>query len=402
MTSPLPITGLGCLCAAGADLPSCLASMLRGERRPAPAQRFTTAHQPSLPVFEVPPDFIPDGLPEESELLRTSQLAIVAAGQALAEAGYGPKERLRLRVGVCIGTTVGSAMNNEEFYRQFRLKQHPSMSPIGRYLRSNPAASVAKYFGLRGPVATLVNACSSGTDAIGLAASWLRAGLCDVALAGGADELCRTTCNGFASLQIAAAEPVRPFAAGRRGLNLGEGAGIMLLERPDTNLDSKRILGWLRGYGAAADAFHLTAPAPDGSGLRRAIVEALRQAACEPKDIAFINAHGTGTPDNDRVEALVLSEMFPGTPFVSSKGFTGHTLGAAGGIEAVLTLACLNAGELPGTIGCDPPDPELPAWPVCQNQRLQGRLALSESLAFGGHNSLLVLEAGGAACSPCS
>ncbi|GAB4554864.1 MAG: beta-ketoacyl-[acyl-carrier-protein] synthase family protein [Geothermobacteraceae bacterium] len=333
-------------------------------------------------------------LPPERECLRTSQLALVAAGQSLAECGRDLKELQQLRVGVCIGTTVGSALNNETFYRQFRHGEEPDMTAINRYLRSNPAAVVARYFGLRGPVATLVNACSSGTDAIGLAASWLRAGLCDLALAGGADELCRTTCNGFAALQIAATEPVRPFASGRKGLNLGEGAGILLLERSKTP-SAEVVKGWLRGYGSAGDAYHLTAPHPEGRGLHRAIDEALAQAGCSPADIAFINAHGTGTPDNDRVESQVLAARFPGVPFVSSKGFTGHTLGAAGGIEAVLTLACLNAGQLPGSIGCDPPDQTLEALPLTCNTRIQGRLAISQSLAFGGNNSLVIFETGG-------
>ncbi|PNU20629.1 beta-ketoacyl-[acyl-carrier-protein] synthase family protein [Geothermobacter hydrogeniphilus] len=396
MIQHLPITGLGCICAAGPDVQSSLTSMLRGERHPAPALRFATDHRPQLPVFEVPQNYLTDDLPPEADCLRTSQLAMVAAAEALRGCGRTMVELQTLRVGVCIGTTVGSAMNNEEFYRQFRQGEEPEMGPINRYLRSNPAATVAAHFQLKGPVATLVNACSSGTDAIGLAASWLRAGLCDLALAGGADELCRTTFNGFASLQIAAAEPVRPFAAERKGLNLGEGAGMLLLGHPDIVREGERVQGWLRGYGSATDAYHLTAPHPEGAGLRRAIAEALEQAACRPEDIAFINAHGTGTPDNDRVESRVLAELFAGIPFVSSKGYTGHTLGAAGGIEAVITLASLNAGEVPASIGCEPPDAELPALPERRTFPVTGGLAISESLAFGGNNSLVILEGGGA------
>jgi 3-oxoacyl-[acyl-carrier-protein] synthase-1/3-oxoacyl-[acyl-carrier-protein] synthase II len=268
------------------------------------------------------------------------------------------------------------------------------MAPISRYLRSNPAAAVARCYGLDGPLQTVVNACSSGSEAIGLAAQWLEAGICDLALAGGADELCRTTYNGFISLQISSGEAVRPFDRRRKGLNLGEGAGVLVLESPALEKrHPRRTRARLAGYGTACDAHHLTAPHPHGSGLKRALREALKDV--DHKEIAFVNAHGTGTPDNDRVEGRVLAELLPGVPFHSTKGFTGHTLGAAGGIEAAFSLACLERGAIPASIGFEEPDPDLAGTPVNQVTNVSGRFAVSQSLAFGGNNAVLLFEKGG-------
>lgn len=392
---PVAVTGAGCLCAAGANLDACLASLFAGRRAPEPPRRFSTGHAIRYPVFEVPEDFFPDTVPEDPEMLRTARLAMAASAEALADAGWLPGSLKDLRVGVIIGTTVGSAMNNEEFYRDYRNGGRPDMAPIRRFLRSNPAAAVARHFDLNGPLQTVVNACSSGTDAIGIAAQWLRDDVCDLVLAGGADELCRTTCNGFTSLMITDSEAVRPFDRHRRGLNLGEGAGMLVLEseilvkqRPG------RIHGRVVGYGGACDAHHLTAPHPEGAGLKRALCEAL--AACDGSvaEIAFVNAHGTGTPDNDRVESRVLAEVLPGVPFLSTKGYTGHTLGAAGGIEAALTLACLQLGRIPASIGFAEADPELSVTPVAAITTTPGRLALSQSLAFGGNNAVIVFAKG--------
>ena len=390
MSRTVAITGAGCLCAAGMNLEQAFAAMLKGERNPQPPKVFCSDHIVPYPVFEVL-----NPLPASSsggELLRTSLLAVSAAIEALADAGLSDEELTPLRVGVCIGTTVGSAMNNEEFYAEFRKGADPDMAPIDRYLRSNPAAAVAKHYQLDGPCQTVVNACSSGTDAIGIGAAWIRSGYCDVVLAGGADELCRVTYNGFASLMINDTRPVKPFDAHRKGLNLGEGAGLLVLESAEFMAKRKKNpRGYVLGYGSATDAYHLTAPHPEGIGLRRALSEALQTAAVRPEQIAFINAHGTGTPDNDKVESLVLSEIFPDIPFVSTKGYTGHTLGAAGAIEATLTLMCLEQQKLPANIGFQTADPQLPVQPVSHVTSIKGTVALSESLAFGGNNSAVII-----------
>lgn len=183
-------------------------------------------------------------------------------------------------------------------------------------------------------------------------------------------------------------EPCLPFDSNRKGLNLGEGAGIMILGSGNED----RKLGAISGFGTRADAYHLTAPRKDGKGLKRALSEALKESGVSLKDLSFINAHGTATFDNDLVEGKVINELFPDIPFLSTKGYTGHTLGAAGAIEAVFTLASLNKGEVPESIGFKVPDKELGVTPVQEITTVSSKVAISESLAFGGNNSVLIIE----------
>jgi 3-oxoacyl-[acyl-carrier-protein] synthase-1/3-oxoacyl-[acyl-carrier-protein] synthase II len=390
MTSgPVAITGLGCICAAGNNLGECMASMFRGERAPAPPVRFTSNHPVNYPVFEIR-DFV-----EPPHLLRTSALGLHAAREALNDAGLDREALAALTVGVCVGTTVGCALSNETFFREYRGGHAPDMELLERILRSNPAGVIAREFGFTGPCQTIVNACSSGTDAVGLAGSWIRSGCCDIALAGGVDELGRITYTGFISLLISDESPCRPFDLNRKGLNLGEGGAMLVLESEQVRTSRrKRARSYLLGYGSACDAYHLTAPRPDGAGLKSAIGEALACNDTSRAEIAFVNAHGTGTPENDKVETRVLAEALPRVPFLSTKGYTGHTLGAAGAIEAVFTAACLELGKIPANVGFDTPDPELGGTPVTEITPFSGSVALSESLAFGGNNSVIILAKG--------
>lgn len=389
------VTGLGCVCAAGLDLSESVQGVFAGQIRPVPPQKFATAHPTAHPVFEVPDRFCRQApSPENHGQSLTVRYALAAAAEALQQSGLSGQDLKRLKVGTCIGTTVGSTLNSEAFYREYLAGNHPGMKPVRKFLDNNPASAVAREFGLHGPCQTVVNACSSGTDAIGIAAGWVQAGLCDVAVAGGADELCRVTYNGFASLKIMDTQACRPFDRNRRGLNLGEGAGVMVLEAASLRDRSNRSLpGRILGYSSACDAHHLTAPHPQGLGLRRALTEALRLSRLPLSDIGFVNAHGTGTRDNDRVEGKVLREELPGIPFVSTKGCTGHALGAAGGIEAVLTMACLNLGRIPVSAGFAETDPEIMATPVNKVLPITAGAAISQSLAFGGSNGVLVLGA---------
>jgi 3-oxoacyl-(acyl-carrier-protein) synthase len=241
---------------------------------------------------------------------------------------------------------------------------------------------------------TIVNACSSGTDAIGVASSWINAGLCDVAIAGGADELSRVAMAGFWSLGVMSVEPCAPFDRDRCGLNLGEGAGILLLESAvHAQRRGKSPRFEIAGFGAACDAHHLTAPHPEGRGLDAAIHTALSQAKITPGQIAFINAHGTATADNDRAEGKVIARIFgDDVPFLSTKGFTGHTLGAAGGIEAVFSVLGLREGWLPASAGFENQADDVPIAPTRQRTQVHGEYAMSTSLAFGGNNSVVLIR----------
>lgn len=387
----IAVTGMGCICAVGSNLDACMAGLFLEEGRVTPQlpTRFTARHPNPYPVFEVPE------FEEVPGLLRTSALGLHAAREALQDAGLERGRLDRLRVGVCMGTTVGSAMNDEDFCRAYRAGGDPDMALMDRILNSNPAAVLARAFGFRGPCQTVVNACSSGTDAIGLGVAWIASGRCDLVLAGGADELSRITYNGFIALKISSTTPCMPFDLHRRGLNLGEGAAVLVLESERSRMErNQRARSFVLGYGAACDAYHQTAPKPDGAGLRQSIAEALAGPAIPSGQAAFVNAHGTGTPENDRVESRVLAEVLPGVPYLSTKGYTGHTLGAAGAIEAVFTAACLEQGRIPVNAGFATADPELGGTPVSKATPISGRFALSESLAFGGNNAVVALGLG--------
>lgn len=330
---------------------------------------------------------------------RTTRLALTAIDEALAAAGLTPRALAGRRVGVALGTTVGCTFHNEQYYLDWQAGRHPDPAPLNDYLSANLSELIQNLLGIRGPRAVITNACASGTDAIGLAASWLANDCCDLALAGGADELSRVAAHGFCSLMLVSDSVCRPFDRHRRGLNLGEGAGILVLERESrVSRRQAEVRGWVRGYGCGGDAFHPTAPQPEGAGLQRAISKALSRADIDLEQVALINAHGTATAANDLAETRAVRSVGfdpEAVSMISTKGMTGHTLGAAGAIEAVFTLLALAEGRVYGTVGCGEPDPELrfPVVPEGAERRLRSRVGISQSLAFGGGNSALVLEA---------
>ena len=392
---PVSVTGMGCVCAAGTNLKDILRVLETGQRAPLPPSRFKSGHTKTYPVFEVPEHVRSEQKRNGPELSMTAHFALHAVKEALLQADLAASDLDAWRVGVCIGTSVGASLNFLDFYRATRAGQTPELEPVHRYLDSNPAVTLAHALGTTGPVQTVVNACSSGTDAIGLAASWVAQGTCDIVIAGGADEMSEVTYNGFIRLMISDQSPCRPFDKSRGGLNLGEGAGIVILESAACREQRKAgELATILGYGTAADAHHLTAPHPQGVGLKLAISDALDAAGLTTADISFINAHGTGTANNDTVEAAVLNELFPQTPFISTKGMTGHTLGAAGAIEAIFTMAHLEAGGIPASAGFSEEDPALNASPARVHTPVHGKAAISQSLAFGGNNSVLVIGTG--------
>lgn len=385
------ITGLGLVCAPGGDLSSALASVATGERNSGGVTLFESSLD--YPVFEVS-----EKTPGAYDLpgQRTISLLLKALDEALLSAGI--EDTAGKRIGVCIGTTVASQLNDLGFYRSFRESGMPPLEPVDRFLKGNPAEYVSYRLKASGPALTVVNACSSGTDAVGVALSWLKAGLCDMAIAGGADELNHIPYAGFASLGILNPGLCAPFDKNRKGLNLGEGAGLMVLESRDSAIKrgvEPRL--FLAGYGLSGDAYHLTAPSPDGVGLRAAIAAALSEAAITPDQVSFVNAHGTGTQDNDQVEGKVLAEIFgPAVKFLSTKGYTGHTLGAAGGIEAVFAAAGLRDGWIPASAGFMDQDENIAIAPVRERTEIDGEYALSTSLAFGGNNAAVVIGREGA------
>lgn len=385
------VSGVGCICALGNTLPGCMESLFNGVQKCGSPRNISIDRPEHYPVFEVDESVLPSKF-NTDQLGRTAQLAIVSAYQAVEDAGYSLQDLRNLRVGVCVGTTVGSSLNNEKFYRQFRQGQEPDMTEMERFFRSNPAEAVAKEFCATGPVQTVVNACSSGADAIGLGMAWLKMGFCDLVIAGGSDELSRISYLGFISLMISDTQGCKPFDAERKGLNLGEGAAMLVLTKKQVRSTAYCNL---ERYASSCDAYHVTAPHPEGRGLRRALQSILQHNDISSEEIAFINAHGTGTPDNDKVEMKVLAKLFPTTPFFSVKGGTGHTLGAAGAIEAAITAACLQRQEIPASIGFSSCGEKDAFSPNTERKNICGRFAISQSLAFGGNNSVLLFSKSG-------
>ena len=378
------LTGMGVISALGSSVSETRAAFRSPVRAPVPSP--FASYGLRLPVFLVS-DF------EVTGQSRTLGLALHAVSEALADAGSG-RFAEPARVGVCIGTTVACQINDIPFYEALRKTGAVDRDAVTRYRRGNVAEAVAREIGARGPHLTVSNACSSGADAIGLALGWLRAGVCDVVVAGGADELSRMPICGFHALGVYSEAHCRPFDRDRCGLNLGEAAGIVVLERADY-ARRRGAAGKceVAGYGAASDAYHLTAPRPDGTGVRQAIRRALEEAGAEPKEVAFVNAHGTATPDNDRVEGNALGSVFgEQVKVLSTKGFTGHTLGAAGAIEAIFTALGLVDGWVPASAGLAVPDPDIPVHVLSEARQVSGAYAVSTSLAFGGCNTALVLR----------
>ena len=386
------ISGLGVVSAAGVGVEETLASFRDGRRSAGPVTLFPTSLR--CPVFEARA-FPAEGAATDHPS-RTVRLAMFAIAEALAAAG-NPHRDKGLRIGVCLGTTVASQLNDLAFYENYRRTAHPPLDAVREFLKANLAEAVAQALDVRGPRATIVNACSSGTDAIGLGWSWLRSGRCDIVIAGGADELNLVPLCGFHSLGIVSDSACAPFDLHRSGLNLGEGAGVLVMESEETRRKRGReACLLLAGAGAACDAHHLTAPHPDGIGIRSAIQAALQQAETSPGELAFVNAHGTATPDNDRVEGNALGAIFGRELAVlSTKGYTGHTLGAAGGIEAVFTALGLRERWVPASAGFEAADPDIAITPLRERTALDGGAAMSTSLAFGGNNAAIVIRRAG-------
>jgi 3-oxoacyl-[acyl-carrier-protein] synthase-1 len=340
-------------------------------------------------------------LPEQLRIFdcRNNRLAELALRQdGFLEATAGAAARWgRRRIGVFIGTSTAGIMQTELAYRA-RDPVSGALPAAFEYGTTHNSFSVADYIrrrcGLEGPAVAVSSACASSAKVFGAARRMIEAGLIDAALVGGTDSLCLTTLYGFHSLQLSSPTPCRPFDVARDGISIGEAAAFALLERPSEQLDGDSVL--LHGVGESSDAYHMSAPHPEGLGAKRAMQAALSAASLEPGDIDYINLHGTGTPSNDRSESQAVTSIFgPTTPCSSTKGATGHTLGAAGALEAVISALALRNGLMPGGIQTSRIDPTLTAHYIKENRRAPLRRVLSNSFGFGGTNCSLIFGRAG-------
>lgn len=303
------------------------------------------------------------------------------------------------RVGVFIGTSTSGILETELAYR--RLDPASGALPATfRYAGTHNMFSVAAFvravLGLAGPAAVVSTACSSSAKVFGAAQRMISLGLIDAAVVGGVDSLCLTTLYGFHSLQLTAPTPCRPFAADRDGISIGEAAAFALLERPAARDDDTHVT--LLGVGESNDGYHLSSPHPEGLGAKLALAAALHAARLEPGAIGYVNLHGTGTPSNDSAEsAAVASVVGRAVPSSSTKGATGHALGAAGALEAVVTALALQRGLLPAGANTVVADPALPVNYLTRSVRAPLAFALSNSFGFGGSNCCLAFGRGLAA-----
>ena len=378
--------------AIGLDKAATAASLLEGRSGIGPLKHLQTVHS-ELPCGEVD---LSDGemktrlgIPADRVVPRTSLLGIIAAKEALEQAGlctHGATPCPSKATVLINGTTVGGMDITERTYPTVDTKLHD----CGGCTRL-----IADYFGIFGQVITISTACSSAANAIVFGSELIKAGRADVVLAGGSESLTRYHLNGFNSLMILDSERCRPFDASRAGLNLGEGAGFVVLESEEhAKARGAEILGLVSGYGNACDAFHQTATSPEGEGASRAMSEALAMAGLRPSDIDYVNAHGTGTPNNDATESAALRRVFGDAmpPVSSTKSFTGHTTSASGGIETVICLEAIRRGFLPGNIGWKNADADC-VRPLAEAVAGSPRHILCNSFGFGGNDSALVISA---------
>jgi 3-oxoacyl-[acyl-carrier-protein] synthase II len=401
LSRTVAITGLGAVTALGGDVGALATAVAEGRRGIGPLTLF--AHQGRCAIAAQVPEVAAAGAevlgaPTARRLSRADRFALLAAEQACRAAGLA--DGLRRGAALFVGATTGGMRETEEAYRRRRAGGEARFR-ISRLLGtplSTSAAAVSQALGLFGPRATFSTACSSSALAIAAASAAIRRGEARVAVAVGTDQLCRLTYAGFDSLQALDPEPCRPFDRTRRGLTLGEGAAALVLEDvAHARARGARVRAVVRGHATTADAHHVTAPHPEGAGARRALTGALADAGLPPEAVDYVNAHGSGTPQNDEVEVAALRAVFgrhaSRLAISSSKSQVGHCLAAAGAVEAVVTALALESGIVPPTVGLHEPDP---AWADLDLVPTAGRraslaIAVSSSYGFGGHNVTLVL-----------
>jgi 3-oxoacyl-[acyl-carrier-protein] synthase II len=407
MNRRVVITGLGAVTPVGNDVSTMWSNLLAGQGGAGPitlfdATAFKTKFACEVKNFDAGTLI---GKKDARRMDRFTQLAVVAAHQALKDSALTVNADNTTRIGVYIGSGIGGIGTMEAELRQLITKGPDRVSPflVPMMLPDTAAGQVAIQFGLRGPNMAIVTACASGNNAIGEAAECIRRGAADVMVSGGAEAgVTPLAVAGFNSMTAISTRndapeiASRPFDKERDGFVIGEGAGILVLEEWDHALArGAKIYGEILGYGATADAYHITAPEENGAGAVRAMQAALQQANLQPDQIDYINAHGTSTPLNDKSETQAIKTVFGGAayriPISSIKSMTGHLLGAGGAVEAVVCAKVLTAGMIPPTINYEHPDPACDLDYVPNTARTAAiKTIMSNSFGFGGHNAVLI------------
>ncbi|PCJ13438.1 MAG: beta-ketoacyl-[acyl-carrier-protein] synthase II [Candidatus Neomarinimicrobiota bacterium] len=410
MSRRVVITGMGVISPVGVGLNRYWDNLKSGYSGIVPVTKFDTSDCPVKIGGEVPSDFNPEDFLDKKEIKRLDNFsiyALIAAEEAIRHAGLEEGIPDMDRFGVVVGSGVGGLLTMEEQNKRLLNRGFRGVSPlfIPMYILDIAAGHISMKWGLKGPNYAVVSACATGSTAIGDALRHIQYGDADIFIAGGT-EACITPIAyaGFANMKALSRrndEPEkasRPFDSDRDGFVMGEGAGLLVLEELEhAHNRGAKIHAELIGYGATADAYHITAPAPGGEGAMRAMKRAVKDGGVEPEDVDYINAHGTSTPFNDKNESLAIKTLFGEHAYKlnvsSTKSMTGHLLGAAGGIEAIAAIMAIKKNVIPPTINYDTPDPEcdLNYTPNSAVDKSVS-IAMSNTFGFGGHNAVLLFK----------
>ena len=399
MRKRVVITGLGVVSAVGNNVPEFWNSLIEAKEGTKEITVFDSSPYRTKIAAEVsgldPEDHF--SKKEIRRLSRCDQFGIVAFREAWRSARLDRNPIDKERVGVVLGAGSGGILSVEKYFRDFyQGVKRPPPSLLISYSLATTTDLIAIESGLKGPRTTTATVCSSSSASLGVAYEMIQMDLADVMVSGGSDSLCEVSYSGFSSLKLVDPESCKPFDKRRQGLVIGEGAGILILEELEHALQREApIYAEFLGYGVCADAYHLTAPEPNGEGVERVIKIALDHAGISPEEVDTINAHGTATPFNDIAETRGIKRVFgersKEIPISGIKSMVGHCLGSAGGIEALATVMTLETGMIPPTIHYEVPDPlcDLNYTPN-RSIKKDVRVALSNSFAFGGNNVCLV------------
>jgi len=397
MPSRIFVTGLGFISGLGNNVQENLSSLLNLHSGIGPIRQIETSLKAELLVSEVRMSnadlLLYAGLQGQAGYSRNSLLGIIAAREAFKQARLN--DHRDLRIGLISGTTVGGMDQCEKYYQDF-LTNNSRNDFIEIYDCADSTEKIADDLGLNGFMTTISTACSSAANSILFAARMMKAGKLDSAIAGGTEALTKFHINGFNALKILDKQPCRPFDAARNGINLGEGAAYLTLETEETNNKTgNKVICELVGYGNACEAFHQTASSPDGTGAYLAMKKALDMSGEQPDSVDYINAHGTGTDNNDLSEGRAIENLFSKKiPYVSStKPFTGHMTSAAGSAEAIISILGMLNGTIWPNLNFSNPMPELKFEPVAELlSGIELNVVMSNSFGFGGNDSSLVFK----------
>jgi 3-oxoacyl-[acyl-carrier-protein] synthase II len=402
MKTQIAITGVGLITALGVTREESWRRMLAADCGIRPATVFETEGYRSRVAAEVDMVSVDEGLTplQRRRRSRSDRIGLRASAEALSDSGLLDTDIDRSRVGVFLGAGTADLLRNEDFYRTWITKglHRTRRSDLWNHFPSTPVDLIAEQFGFEGPRACVAAACSSSTIAIGRGVEAIRAGRADAVLAGGTDALSRLTYSGFNLLRLMDAAPCRPFDRSRAGMNIGEGAGILVLESMEhARRRGAAIYAELAGHSLGCEAFHPTAPEPEGKPVAAVVALALHDAGINADEVEHVNAHGTATPQNDAAEARGFRRVFGDraarVPVTSIKSMIGHCLGAAGAVEAAVLALTIRCGAIPPTIHHTETGSDCEVEIVANEARAQRvRCAVSTSLGFGGNDSAIVMR----------